>query len=205
MEKLYKKINWIIDYVIRKELISGKTLEDAKRKYTHGFCVSLATLIKSQFIDNESVRMFEFGRTYRKIEPDGYYKWKGQIWHMCVVVGDVDEFDRPLPSAIVFDINGGRPFIEMPAYLSEQYPNPFDSNYSEDMVNAVDYKKYVIEDSVKSAEMRKYEIFREEEGFIEECYYEFLQAKQKIGDDGSVPFFALFDKQLQTEDGGEFE
>lgn len=200
-EEICKKINDIIDYVLQKELQTGKTLEEAKRKYTHGYCVSLATLIKSQFLDFEDVRMFEFGRTYRKAEPDGRYKWKGQIWHACVVVGGVDDLDRPLPDAVVFDINGGRFFKDMPMYLTQQYP-PIDCNYYHDNVLAVNYRDYIIEDNVEQAEMKKYEILREEEGVIEECYYELLKARDCCSSN-ITPWFVVLSKQTNLKDCGE--
>ena len=205
MGEIQNRINSIINYVMQKELKTGKTLEDVKRKYTHGFCLSLATLIKSQFIDNEDVRMFEFGRTYRKIESSCQYEWKGQIFHICIVVGDVDELGNPVPNAMVFDINGARLFKDMQKYLTEQYPNPFDSNYIEDNVWAVNYKYYIIEDRVELAEMRKYEILREDEGIIEECYYEFLQASKNSGKNNLTPFFALPNELSETQESGENE
>ncbi len=205
MEEIQKRIDYIINYVIQKELKTGKLLEDAKRKYTHGYCMSLATLIKAQFLDNENVRMFEFGRTYRKIETSCQYKWKGQVWHICIVVGDVDELGRPVSDAIVFDINGAKLFKDMPEYLTEQYPNPFDCNYTEDNVFALDHKKYVIEDSVEPAEMKKYEILREEEGVIEECYYEFLDEIRRDETHKPTPFFALLSEQSQVQECGEIE
>ena len=86
-----------------------------------------------------------------------------------------------------------------------QYPNPFDSNYIEDNVWAVNYKDYIIEDSVELIEMRKYEILREDEGIIEECYYEFLQASKNSGKNNLTPFFALPNELSETQESGENE
>ena len=151
---------------------------------------------------DENVRMFEFGRTYRRIEPDSYYRWRGQVWHVCVVVGNLDEIGRPLPNSIVYDINGGRAFKDMPQYLTAQYSAPIDSNYAEDLVCFVNDNEYIIEDSVTEKEMHKFEILREEDGIIEECYYDFLSARK--GDcKERTPFFALFKHQTEEQTDGE--
>lgn len=100
------KIFDIINRLKQVELEEGNGEEWTKYLYTHGSCYNLASLIKSQFLQDDSVKVMHM------------FLNKEYVEHMAVVVTDCkdeDEFSKSNSS--FYDINGKTPISQAPQYL----------------------------------------------------------------------------------------
>ncbi len=101
-----EKIFDIINRLKQVELEEGNGEEWTKYLYTHGFCYNLASLIKSQFLDDDSVKVMHMFLTKECVE------------HMAVVITDSKDEDDFLKSQSSFyDINGKTPISQGAQYL----------------------------------------------------------------------------------------
>ncbi len=103
----HKVLN-IINKVKQVEVEKGLKEEEIKYAYTHGMCQDLAMLIKSQFLDDENVKVLFMRLPYE------------QISHQAVVITQ-DENQTPKElfdsKGCFYDISGKTPLYKSGEYL----------------------------------------------------------------------------------------
>lgn len=109
-----KQIQDIINLVIKTERKNGLTDEQIKEKYICGGCKSLATLIKSQFLNDEKVKIIKFERSYVFFDPTLF---DITFTHVCIAT-NLDKQGNLQPSSKIYDINGVREYKDIDSYLS---------------------------------------------------------------------------------------
>lgn len=100
------KVLDIINRVKQLELEKGKKEEDINYSYTHGECRDLAMLVKSQFLNNQEVKVL-----FMRLQAE-------EICHQAIVLTDCEypkeHFDN---KGCFYDINGKTPLYKAGEYL----------------------------------------------------------------------------------------
>ena len=146
-ENIENKIFDIIERLKQVELEEGEEL--TKYLYTHGFCCNLASLIKSQFLDDDSVKMMHM------FLPEKY------IAHMVVAVTDCKterEYSES-PDSCFYDINGKIYLHEAPQYLFSFYSKTPNATNPEISLEFLDFEPYYKEISKTN---KVFEMLKEE-------------------------------------------
>ena len=107
-----EKIFNIINRVKQLEIEKGKKEEDINYSYTHGECQDLAMLIKSQFLNDQDVKVL-----FMRLPAE-------ENCHQAIVLTDLEYpkeyFDN---KGCFYDING-----KTPLYKAGEYLHSFDEN-----------------------------------------------------------------------------
>ena len=112
---MHNQIHDIISLLISNEQENGLTLEQIQEKYVCGACKSLAMLIKSQFTENDDVKIVTFERSYVFFDPtlfDMTFK------HVCIAT-NLDKKGNLQPDSRIYDINGERYYKDVDKYLTD--------------------------------------------------------------------------------------